>query len=298
MRLYRSPFHDPYRNLAIEQALFRQGDEAVYLWVNRPCVVIGRNQNPYQEADLPLMREQGIVLLRRCSGGGAVYHDLGNLNFTYITDRPEPETIISLVQNCLRRFGIKAEKNGRNDLVVAERKISGMASCFDGACLYHGTLMVNVSVDTMARVLRPSPLKLQAKGIRSLRSRVLNLKEMAPGLTVEQLADTFSELLGLPETPIPNTPEVTELESALQRDEWLYGESPGYALSLERLWRGELYRFAVQVEQGRIRDVVIYTDALETEHLPELRNWMVGKPFLVREFDELLRQFPGKTSSP
>ena len=220
--------------------MFRQGEETVYLWVNAPCVVIGRNQNPYRETDLPYLTDYGISLVRRFSGGGAVYHDLGNLNYTCITRNPEPMGILTLVRSVLRSLGVQAVPGGRNDLLVGDRKVGGMASQLDRVCLHHGTLMVEVDLHTLTRALRPSPLKLRAKGIPSVRARVANLTEFLPGLTVSRLTEMFRETLGLEETPLEVTPSVLETESELRSLDWLYGESPDYDLSLTAAEREHL----------------------------------------------------------
>lgn len=291
MKLYYSPFHDPYRNLAMEQTLFQRGEEAVYLWVNAPCVVIGRNQNPYRETDLTCLSEYRIALMRRFSGGGAVYHDLGNLNFTYICQNPEPEGILTLVRSVLHSVGVQAVPGGRNDLLVGDRKVGGMASQLERICLHHGTLMVDVDLDVMTRALRPSPLKLQAKGIPSVRARVANLTGFVQGLTVSRLLAAFRETLGMEETPMEVTPGVLRLEGELRSPEWIYGESPDYDLTLERQLNGSIYQLDLQIIRGRIHDVAIYTDALEPLDLPALRSMLLGIPFDVHDIDRMLKQF-------
>jgi len=290
MKLYLSPFRDPYRNLALEQDLYQRGEETVYLWVNDPCVVIGRHQNPYRETDLSCLAGRGISLVRRLSGGGAVYHDPGNLNYTWISRDSDPAGILTLIQSVLSSVGIHAVPGGRNDLMVGNQKVGGMASQQDLVCLHHGTLMVKVDLDAMNRALRPSPLKLRTKGIQSVRARVANLSEFTPDLTVQQLIEAFRETLGTKEIPPVVTPDVLALEEELQSPDWLYGESPDYDLFLERLLNGSIYQFELKIVRGRISDIAIHTDALDPLDLSPLKLQLQGIPFNELTFDRLLNQ--------
>ena len=193
----RSRGFDPYENLALEEALLHrvgEGELILYLWQNERTVVIGRNQNPWKECRTALLSEEGGHLARRLSGGGAVFHDLGNLNFTFLMpaqdyDLPRQLTVI---QRACRSLGIPAERSGRNDLLADGRKFSGNAFYkHNGKAYHHGTLMVDVDLDRVQRYLSPSKAKLAAKGVESVRSRVVNLREFVPTLTVEQLADAL-----------------------------------------------------------------------------------------------------------
>lgn len=184
----------PADNLAMETWLFDHcaGQDVLYLWRNRPCVILGRNQCAAQEVDLPLAQSLGVPVLRRQTGGGAVYHDLGNLNFTFLTDDPGTdrpyETFLQPLVALLRRQGIQACFNGRNDLCVAGRKFSGSAARVRrGRLLHHGTLLVDTDLERMQRLLTPDAAKLRRNGVASVRSRVVNLSQLAPALTTESL---------------------------------------------------------------------------------------------------------------
>ena len=193
----RSGGYSPYENLALEEALLHRvgkGELILYLWQNERTVVIGKNQNPWKECRTALLSEEGGHLARRLSGGGAVFHDLGNLHFTFLMpaqdyDLPRQLTVI---QRACRSLGIPAERSGRNDLLADGRKFSGNAFYkHNGKAYHHGTLMVDVDLDRVQRYLSPSKAKLAAKGVESVRSRVVNLREFVPTLTVEQLADAL-----------------------------------------------------------------------------------------------------------
>ena len=205
--LYESSGYDPHRNLAIEQHLLEQvkpGQCILYLWQNQNTVVIGRNQNAWKECRTSLLEEEGGHLARRLSGGGAVFHDLGNLNFTFLVSRADYDLDrqFSVIQEAVRSFGIPAEKSGRNDVLSAGRKFSGNAFYRNGTQAYHhGTLLVDVDMQKMGRYLNPSKAKLQSKGVDSVRSRVVNLKEMNPEVTIESLkaamGQAFSKVYSL-----------------------------------------------------------------------------------------------------
>ncbi len=193
----RSRSFDPYENLALEEALLNrvgEGELILYLWQNERTVVIGRNQNPWKECRTALLAEEGGCLARRLSGGGAVFHDLGNLNFTFVMpaedyDLPRQLTVI---ERACRSLGIPAERSGRNDLLADGRKFSGNAFYkHNGKAYHHGTLMVDVDMEMVQRYLSPSKAKLAAKGVDSVRSRVVNLREFVPSLTIDQLSDAL-----------------------------------------------------------------------------------------------------------
>ena len=197
---------EPYRNLAVERYLLEHtpaGSVTLYLWQNKNTVVIGRNQNPWAECNMAQLRRDGVHLVRRLSGGGAVYHDSGNLNFTFLTDARTYNLArqLEVILTALKSLGINAEKSGRNDILVDGRKVSGNAFYTSGAKKYHhGTLLIDVKTDKMAKYLTVSPLKLQAKGVSSVKSRVLNLKSVCPFLTVPVLQNalvrSFAEIYG------------------------------------------------------------------------------------------------------
>ena len=188
---------DPYENLALEEALLSRvgkGELILYLWQNERTVVIGRNQNPWKECRTALLTGEGGHLARRLSGGGAVFHDLGNLNFTFLMSAEDydlPRQLTVLERAC-QSLGIPAERSGRNDLLADGRKFSGNAFYkHNGRAYHHGTLMLDVDLEMVQRYLSPTKAKLAAKGVDSVRSRVVNLREFVPELTIDRLADAL-----------------------------------------------------------------------------------------------------------
>ena len=185
-----SPGVDPRFNLALEQYVFDRmprDREYLMLWRNDRAVIVGRNQDTLSEINAAYVRENGIRVVRRLSGGGAVYHDLGNLNFTFIADgnmadRLQMERFCGPIMDVLRRVGVEAEVNGRNDLTVGGRKISGNAQYSrDGRIMHHGTVLYDTNLEEMEKALCVPKEKLASKGVSSVRSRVMNLRPEIDG---------------------------------------------------------------------------------------------------------------------
>ena len=192
--IYNSTCVDPYFNIATEKLLLESVEEnacILYLWQNQNTVVIGRNQNAWVECRTSLLEEDGGKLARRLSGGGAVFHDVGNLNFTFLM-RDEDFDVdrqLSVIQEACASFGLSAEKSGRNDLLVQGYKFSGNAFYHtQGHAYHHGTLLIDADMEKLSRYLTPSKAKLEAKGVASVRSRVTNLKLLSPCITCEMMA--------------------------------------------------------------------------------------------------------------
>ena len=292
MKLLVSPVHDPYLNIAVERYLFDHydGEEIVFLWVNDPCVVIGRNQNAWLETDLTVLKEEHAVLCRRYTGGGAVWHDRGNLNYTWITEEDSPSGIISMIRDVLHSFGIPALTNERNDLLINGKKFSGTASLMDdGIHLYHGTLMVDVDISRLERVLTPSKLKMKSHGIDSVRSRVMNLNTICSELTVEALIQRFTEMYPGKSVPWPGK-EAQDLRNALSSEEWLLEQSPKFDVLLEYRIHGSLYRVSIDVDSGRITNAAVSTDDLRPVDVLLVEEQLAGEVFDEEKIGEIVKE--------
>lgn len=219
---------DPHFNMAYDSyVLEHTGFEGFYLWQNKPSVIIGLNQSAYAEVNLPYLEENGIELVRRVSGGGAVYHDLGNLNYTFVGCEDGP----ARVADALCRMGAPAQLTGRNDIMVEGRKCSGYAKRLAGDRIFvHGTLMFDVNLETLLQALSTPGSKLSAAGVQSVRSKVANLKEYLPYSTVQEFQAALHKALG-GETPEPltqkQTAEIEQIAASKFRSwDWRYGHSP------------------------------------------------------------------------
>ncbi|MBR4788499.1 MAG: lipoate--protein ligase family protein [Bacteroidales bacterium] len=193
MKYFINPCTDPYRNMAFDEWCLEHGPEepVFYLWRNRPSVIVGFNQVAGNEVNLDYLREHGILLVRRVTGGGAVYHDLQNLNYSFVGPLHTIDT--GLITDALTAMGLNVERTGRNDIFLDGRKISGYARrVWKNRELIHGTLMYDVDIETLTAALNVEGSKLNRKGVASVRSRVTNIKDYLPGI---QSIDEFQQAL-------------------------------------------------------------------------------------------------------
>ena len=283
---------DPYYNLALEEYLLGKvcEDEVIlYLWQNDHTVVIGRNQNPWAECRTALLLQEQGHLARRLSGGGAVYHDLGNLNFTFLCREHHynVQKQLSVIQRAAAFAGIDASFSGRNDLLADGRKFSGNAFYHSkGHCYHHGTLLICTDVERMQRYLSPPKAKLESKGVSSVRSRVVNLQSLSPTLTCERMkqfmSQAFGEIYGEEVRPLTLQAEalttILELRCNYDNENWLYGRPFPFTCSIEgRLSFGSV-QLHLQVKNGIIEDLQVFTDAMDDQLAPVLCKALRGCP--------------------
>ena len=247
MRYIKNVSTNPYYNMAFDEYCLESlsiNEPVFYLWQNRPAVIVGFNQEVNTEVNLDYLKENGIDLVRRVTGGGAVFHDLGNLNYTIVgrsedLERDYPE-YASIMAKALQSLGVPATLSGRNDILVEGRKVSGFAKrVCKNRLMVHGTLMYNVDVDVLTKVLNPSNTKLQSKGIASVRSRVANLCDYLPEIpNIQTFSNRLEEILScnnadteyqLSDTDLANIQLLTDKKFATW--EWNYGRSPKATLT-------------------------------------------------------------------
>lgn len=281
---------NPYTNIAREYSYYEnlQSDEMYFiLWQNEPCVVIGRNQNIYQELDLVYMKQQGILPVRRFTGGGGVYQDLGNLNFTFISNQKSKalDTWMCILLNALKKKGIEAEKSGRNDLLVDGKKVSGMAWLEDEEkFLFHGTFMVDLDLTKLSKALTPDMSKFIGKGIKSVKSRVVNLKEISPLITVERLKSSLIEAL---KEKYPNaklmkhTVHLDELAicELLKSKEWIFGKKEKAQIQRILTVEGKPLSLDMTICHDSIENVEVYTDCLDLNKIEKIKSTLIGKVY-------------------
>ncbi len=301
--------NDPAVNLALEEYLVRNLDMAndyLLFYINEPSVIIGKHQNTIEEINSDFINENKIHVIRRISGGGAVYHDKGNLNFSFMT-RHSQERIHNFrmftdpVIWVLNEFGINAVLNGRNDITAGGRKISGNAQFTDTRSMFsHGTLLFDSNLDDVAKALNVKTAKIESKGIKSVRSRVANIKEFLTGdMTIYEFKERLIGSIFKEYTPESvyhlsenEWKEVYKLsESKYRTWEWNYGRSPGFNLQkINRFSFGEIDA-RIQVADGIISDIKIYGDFLGHGDISDVENILKGikfeKNFITKALDNI-----------
>ncbi|MEO7082102.1 MAG: lipoate--protein ligase, partial [Flavobacteriales bacterium] len=267
-------------------------DESYLLfYVNAPSIIIGKHQNTLEEIDTDFVEERGIRVVRRISGGGAVYHDLGNLNFSFIK-RFAPEHFNNYreftgpVVAALNDLGVKAELTGRNDILVDGRKVSGNAQAVRrDRMVSHGTLLFRSELEDVVHALKAKPGKMISKGIQSIRSRVVNIGDFLPAtLDMEQFRAALLTHL-FPGTSTPPMQQITDADwvkvnaladSKYRTWDWNFGESPSFNLQrIQRFPIGEVDA-RLQVEDGYVRGVKFYGDFFTHRDISELENALIG----------------------
>ena len=276
---------DPHFNLAFDEYClqqYRSGEDFFYLWRNRPAVIIGLNQNAYSEVNLDYLDSHGITLARRVTGGGAVYHDLQNLNYTFVGHSVTPEPFAQ----ALRSLGVPAEVSGRNDIFVEGRKVSGYARrVWHDREIVHGTLMYDVDIDTLTRVLDAPGSKMEAKGIASVRSRVANLKDYLPQFSsLDGLQAALQEILSEGDGQMPMTPaELAEVQrladSKFSTWDWIYGHSREADFRRRAKFACGTVEAALKIDRGRIAALEFSGDFIGDRPASQLASALTGVRF-------------------
>lgn len=302
LKLVKSLSHNPWYNLALEEYLFDnvKSDEVIfYLWQNDNTVVIGRNQNPWRECRYNELESDGGKLARRLSGGGAVYHDLGNLNFTFIAKENifNIEKQLQVIIGAVKLLGINAEFSGRNDIIAEGRKFSGNAFYYDqDNCYHHGTLLVASEMTKLAKYLQVSKEKIKSKGIESVEARVTNLSNINPAIDINSLSKALEESFQLvynntiSETIIKDgdASEFEELYEKYSSWKWRYGETPNFEINLyNRFTWGDL-DINLNLKDAYISDIAVFSDAMDSNLIKDIEKVLKEIKFTKKEmFDKL-----------
>lgn len=300
--VFESRSFDPYYNLAVEKYLLEtvSPDACIlYLWQNENTVVIGRNQNPWAECSVARIDEDKVKLARRLSGGGAVFHDLGNLNFTFLVaeENYDLDRQLSVIETMCRSFGICAERSGRNDILVDGKKFSGNAFYNSkGRSYHHGTLLIHADMQKMPRYLNPSKAKMAAKGVASVRSRVTNLKDYNPDLTIDAakqgMKKAFSHVYGqeVNTLSIPKTSVDSILHDAGKMSDWnwLYGTPLPCTFSCQEKFDWGEISFNLQVSSGIIQECKVFTDSMDWTISATLENCLTQCRFTLADIQQAI----------
>lgn len=299
--IYSAPTGDGWLNLARDGYFLennKKGDVILYFYVNKNAVIIGRNQNAWKECSIANMDADGVQLVRRHSGGGAVFHDNGNLNFSFITDEKHYDLNrqMRVILNAVSKLGLKAELSGRNDITVDGKKFSGNAfSLAKGNRSHHGTILVNADLTKLSNYLCVSKEKMRSKGIDSVRARVCNLCELSSGLTVEAMRrlviESFIEEYGAASEYVFDGTALAEVEERRERLaswEWRFGKTPQFDFETDKRFSFGDTQIYFNLRNGVIRETKVYSDCLDTELTTEIENALTGVHFRKEEIKAAL----------
>lgn len=298
---------DPRINLAIEEYALNtmdvEKDSFLLFYINQPSIIIGRNQNTIEEINTDFVEKNGIIPVRRLSGGGAVYHDLGNLNFSFLT-KDDGDSFRNFkkftqpVVDALQKMGVNAELSGRNDILAEGKKISGNAQFSTrGRMFSHGTLMFDTEIDKVVSALKVSKEKIESKGIKSIRSRVTNIADLlAEPMTIEQFrAEILSSIFDgsdniqyweLTDEDWKNIHKLSE--ERYQQWDWNYGKSPKFNMKHSHRFPTGGVDVRLEVNKGIIEEVKIYGDFFGVGDIEEVENLLTGKVYSKQAIEEAL----------
>lgn len=299
--------HNPAINLAIEEYALKHlpmEDSYLLFYINQPSIIIGKHQNTIEEINQEYVRDNHIQVVRRLSGGGAVYHDLGNLNFSFITkdDGQSFHNFLKFTQpviEFLQKMGVPAELSGRNDLQVGEKKISGNAQFSTrGRMFSHGTLMFDLDLDDVQASLKANPEKFKSKSTKSVRSRVANIKELlGTDMTIEQFrAELLRSIFGMEPDQVPQyVLEEKDWEvinqiakERYQNWDWNYGLSPESNVKHAKKFPVGIIDIRMNLKDGHISEIKIYGDFFGVGDVADIENALRGKRYEENEVKEAL----------
>lgn len=305
MKYIKTDYRIPAYNMAMEDLIINHLPEDDYLtfYIHDPSIIIGQHQNTIEEINQEYCSEKGINIQRRLSGGGAVYHDHGNLNFSFIVrgtkeDVNNFDVLTRPVIKTLEKLGVTAELSGRNDLLIDGKKFSGNAQYFrNGRLLQHGTILFNSEMSELAKSLKVKEIKIQSKGVKSVASRVTNVMDYLPdkSITIEEFKDllikTIGEIYPLEEYVLSSEEEKIHkdlVENKFLTYDWNYGKSPVYNIEKTEKFPSGIIELKLDIKKGIIEEIRIFGDFFVRTPISELEKKLTGIPYTRKAAREAL----------
>lgn len=305
MLCIKSSTNEPSFNIATEEYLLKNKQEdCFYLYINAPSIIVGKHQNTLAEINVEYVKENNITVVRRLSGGGAVFHDPGNLNFTFIKTGPKDQLVdfrkyTKPILDVLLQFGVNAQFEGRNDLTIEGKKFSGNAEhVYQNKILHHGTLLFSSKLPDLSQALKVNPLKYRDKAVKSVRSRVTNISEhLKQSLSLQEFEDAivahvqemypdsvFYELTNEDENAIHQL-----VEEKYGTWDWNFGYSPEYNFQKGIKTTGGHIEVNMEVHKGIIKKVKLFGDFFNTKDIAEIESILVGVPHEHNQIEARLK---------
>ncbi|MCI5871660.1 lipoate--protein ligase [Streptococcus sp.] len=299
--------NNPAYNIALEAYAFkelRDEDEIFILWINEPAIIIGKHQNTIEEINKEYIDEHGIHVVRRLSGGGAVYHDLNNLNYTIISNKADEgafdfKTFSQPVIETLADLGVTAEFTGRNDLEIDGKKFCGNAQAYsNGRMMHHGCLLFDVDMTVLGNALKVSKDKIESKGVKSVRARVTNiLSELPEKITVHEFSDKILEKMKehYPDMTeyVLSEDELAKIQKSADEQfgtwEWTYGAAPEYTISRSVRYPAGKVTIYANVDKSVIKSIKIYGDFFGIKDVKDIEDLLVGVRYEYQDILETLK---------
>ena len=306
MKIYLSQSNNCYYNLSLEELLLKDEsikEDILLLYINDNTIVFGRNQNVYEEINRSYIEEHKINLIRRVSGGGAVYHDKGNINFSFITSKEKRSytKFLTPIIKFLQTLGLNAQFKGKNDLKVDDNKISGNAQyIYKDRMFHHGTLLFDTDLSILGDALKPNKLKMESKGIKSARQSVANINSLLETkMTPEQFTDALINHFVVQGHEVVDyssykNDEVKALMNVRKSNEWIFGKNPEFNMSNEKRFMGGTIKVTAHIETNIIKEINFTGDFLSTNNSEHIATYFIGKKFHaitsiindMKDFDE------------